>query len=211
MSITKLTGMLLYVAVQAPVPCYDKEKGTEYKASIVVDEDTADAFSDAYPKQAAKKVKRAEFEEKFKVAPPEGDEKNLYVITLKKKSHYTKDGKFVEIPEAYRPRVFEQEGNIRTEITMSKLVGNGSMGAISFSDNVNEHGTTATLKNVLVTDLIEYVRAEGDTGPAGSEFDDAPAAPAKQDKPAKAAPAKAAPAKARVKPADAPADSGGPF
>lgn len=205
MSITKLTGMLLYVAVQAPVPCFDKDKGTEYKASIVVDEDTADAFSDAYPKQAAKKVKRTEFEERYKVAPPEGDEKNLYVITLKKKSHYTKDGKLVEIPEAYRPRVFEQEGNIRTEITMSKLVGNGSMGAISFSDNVNEYGTTATLKNVLVTDLIEYVRAEGDTGPAGSEFDDVPPTPAKEAKAAKAA------TKARSKPADAPADSDGPF
>jgi hypothetical protein len=35
----KLTGMLVYVCVDKAIPCYDKEKGKEYKAGVVVDED----------------------------------------------------------------------------------------------------------------------------------------------------------------------------
>ena len=44
----KLTGMLLYVQLDQAVPCYDKTKGKEWKASIVVDEDTADAFAEIF-------------------------------------------------------------------------------------------------------------------------------------------------------------------
>lgn len=168
----KLTGMLLYVQLDQAVPCYDKTKGKEWKASIVVDEDTADAFAEIFPKQAAKKVKRSEFEGIYNVAPPEGSEKNLYVITLKRNEKLA-NGE--PVPEKYRPRVFvdvqTDEGRIRKDITSTILVGNGSYGTISIDRWDNEYGSSARLQNILVKDLIEYERKSGGYE-AGSEFDD---------------------------------------
>ena len=135
---------------------------------MVVDEDTADAFAEIFAKQPAKKVKRAEFESIYKVAPPEGTEKNLYVITLKKNEKLA-NGE--DIPDKYRPRVFLQEGNTRKDITFSTLVGNGSYGTISIDRYDNDYGSSARLQNILVTDLIEYER-KGSDYESGSEFDD---------------------------------------
>lgn len=78
MSLNKLTGTLVYVQVQKPVECYVKEKGFEYKASIIVDEDTADAWNEAYPKQTATVIKTSEFESKFKIPAPYPDAKKQY-------------------------------------------------------------------------------------------------------------------------------------
>lgn len=164
----KLTGMLVFVCLDKAVPCFDKEKGKEFKAGVVVDEDTADAFAEIFAKQPAKKVKRAEFESIYKVAPPEGTEKNLYVITLKKNEKLA-NGE--DIPDKYRPRVFLQEGNTRKDITLSTLVGNGSYGTISIDRYDNDYGSSARLQNILVTDLIEYER-KGSDYESGSEFDD---------------------------------------
>jgi len=124
----KLTGMLVFVQVDKAVPCYDKEKGKEFKAGVVVDEDTADAFAEIFSKQPARKVKRSEFESIYKVEPPEGTEKNLYVITLKKNEKLSNGN---PVPDLYRPKVFLQTPKGRDEITTSKLVGNGSYGTLS--------------------------------------------------------------------------------
>lgn len=164
----KLTGMLVFVCLDKAVPCFDKEKGKEFKAGVVVDEDTADAFAAIFAKQPAKKVKRSEFESIYKCEPPEGTEKNLYVITLKKNEKLA-NGE--DIPDKYRPRVFLQEGNTRKDITFSTLVGNGSYGTISIDRYDNDYGSAARLQNILVTDLIEYERT-GSNYEAGSEFDD---------------------------------------
>lgn len=165
--LTKLTGMLVFVTMQQGVACYDKAKGHEWKAGVVVDEDTADAFAEIYPKQAAKKVKRVDFEKTYKVAPPEGDEKNLYVITLKRNTKLA-DGK--DIPDKYRPRVYERQGSSRVDVTMTKLPANGSYGTISIDHYESpEYGASARLKNLLVTEMIEY---EGSDYNPGDEFDD---------------------------------------
>lgn len=164
----KLTGMLVYVQLDKSVPCYEKEKGKEWKAGVVVDEDTADAFAEIFNKQPARKVKRTEFESIYKVAPPEGTEKNLYVITLKKNDKLA-NGE--PVPDKYRPRVFLQNGNTRTDITMTTLVGNGSYGTISIDRYDNDYGSSARLMNILVTDLVEYERT-GNDYESGSEFDD---------------------------------------
>lgn len=164
----KLTGMLVFVCLDKAVPCFDKEKGKEFKAGVVVDEDTADAFAAIFAKQPAKKVKRSEFESIYKCEPPEGTEKSLYVITLKKNEKLA-NGE--DIPDKYRPRVFLQEGNTRKDITFSTLVGNGSYGTISIDRYDNDYGSAARLQNILVTDLIEYERT-GSNYEAGSEFDD---------------------------------------
>ena len=164
----KLSGMLVFVCLDKAVPCFDKDKGKEFKAGVVVDEDTADAFAEIFAKQPAKKVKRSEFESIYKVEPPEGTEKNLYVITLKKNEKLA-NGE--DIPDKYRPRVFLQEGNTRKDITFSTLVGNGSYGAISIDRYDNDYGSSARLQNILVTDLVEYER-RGSDYQAGDEFND---------------------------------------
>ena len=186
----KLEGMLVYVCVDRPTDCYDKEKGKEWKAGVVVDEDTADAFAELYPKQAARKVKRVDFQEQYNVEPPEGEEKNLYVITLKKN---TKLANGEDVPDKYRPRVYLKEGNVRNDVTFTKLVANGSKGIVSIDHQELKLGNVARLQNVLVTELIEYERKSGYE--AGSEFDDEPAEKEVEAK----APAKKNPPKAKVK------------
>ena len=164
-----LEGMLVYCMLHQATPCYDKEKGTEWKCGVVVDEDTADAFAEIYAKQPARKVKRTEFKEIYKCAPPEGNEKNLYVITLKKNTHLANKE---PVPDKYKPRVFEQVGKTLVDITETKLPANGSYGAISIDHYENSFGASARLKNVKVTSLIEFERNESTYEP-GSEFDTA--------------------------------------
>ena len=164
-----LEGMLVYCMLHQATPCYDKEKGTEWKCGVVVDEDTADAFAEVYAKQPARKVKRTEFKEIYKCDPPEGSEKNLYVITLKKNTHLANKE---PVPDKYKPRVFEQVGKTLVDITETKLPANGSYGAISIDHYENSFGASARLKNVKVTSLIEFERAESNYQP-GDEFDSA--------------------------------------
>lgn len=194
MPIKKLTGTLLFIQVQSPVDCYEKAKGKEWKASIAVDEDTADAWNEDYPKQAATVVKTSEFEAKYKVAPPIPDAKKQYVITLRKN---TKLGNGEDVPDIYQPKIQIRDADEDTgykDITKEVLVANGSKGSMSIDLWEMSKGNVARLKNILVTELIEYEKKEGTGGTyvPGSEFDDdagasaKPAAKAKATKPAKA-------------------------
>jgi hypothetical protein len=128
MAISKLTGTLVYVQLDTPKPCFDAEKGTEWKASIVVSEDDADEWNDAYPKQKAKEVKTSEFEEIYKIPAPFADQRKQYIITLRKN---TKLANGNPVPLQYTPKVFQQKGKTLVEITSSVLVANGSEGQIS--------------------------------------------------------------------------------
>lgn len=198
MSINKIEGTLVFVQLDAPKPCFAAEKGTEWKASIVVTEDFADEWDAAYPKQPAKQVKTADFEAVYKIPAPYADQRKQYIVTLRKN---TKLGNGNDVPEQYHPQVLEQlvDGS-RETITKTKLVANGSIGAISVDHYEGKMGNFARLKNVLVTDLIEYVKEAGASGgEAGSEFGDAPkAAPTRT-------PAKPA-AKTAAKPKPVPED-----
>lgn len=179
--IQSLKGTIVFCMVDTPRDCYEKSKGQEYKCGIVVDEDTADAFEEIYPKQAAKKVKVVDFEEVYKCNVPswaEG-EKNVYVITLRKNAKLA-NGE--PVPDKYKPHVFEQtvsdKGVVtRTDVTLTKLVANGSVGSISIDHWESEHGNVARLKNILVTDFIEYEKQEGSNYEAGNEFDEEQEAP----------------------------------
>ncbi len=178
----KLTGMLLYVQVQKPVKAYVKAgedpKPDEWKASVAItDEDVVDAYEeyaksiDAKP--SIKKVKTAEFEEAYKVAPPEDAGKNIWIITLRKSTKLGKTGK--DVPEQYRPRVFEKVGNNHIDVTGSKLPANGSYGTISIDVFTRDNGNSSLyLKNVLVTKMVEYVAPERtEVYNPGDEFDEA--------------------------------------
>lgn len=163
-SISKLSGMLLYVQVREPVDCYEVEKGKEWKASIVVEEEVADEWNEIYKKQGAKKIKRSDFKKQYKCEPPEGDEKNLYIITLKKNTHYKKDDELVEIDPQYHPRLKARKDGKVVDITDKVLAANGSLGQISVYTRQTDYGPIAQLQNILVTKLVEYKQR--------SEFDD---------------------------------------
>jgi len=197
----KLTGTLLYVCVQEPTKAYVKAgedpKPDEWKVSIcLTDEDDADAYQEFVEKTwkskaSMKKVKAAEFEGIYKCPVPEGAGKNVWVVTIRKSTELGKTGK--PVPDLYRPRVYLQEGNVRNEITNEKLVGNGSKGSVSFEVFEKRDGSgNIILKNVLVTDLVEYTKASSDYKP-GSEFDDEDEPVVEQQKQAKEAPKKAKP------------------
>lgn len=203
--IDKLSGMLLYVSVQKPVRAYVKPgadpKPDEWKASVVLtDEDEVDALEE-YAKEldtqlSIKKVKKDAFEETYKCAPPEDAGKNVWVVTFRKSVMLGKTDK--PVPEQYKPRVFQRKGNQTVEITNTNLVGNGSYGSISL-DRFDRAagGSSLYLKNVLVTDLVEY--EESNSYVPGSEFGDAPAA-TKESKPESKPAAKKPAAKQASKP-----------
>lgn len=203
----KIEGTLLYVCLAEPVAAYvaagEAAKPKEWKASIAVaDEDKVDEF-EAYAKSidakvSVKKVKTAEFEGIYKCPAPEDAGKNVWVLTFRKSTELGKTGK--PVPEQYRPRVFEQQGKAIVDVTKQKLPANGSKGVISLEVFERSNNTSSLyLKNVLVTEMIEYVRQDSDYTP-GSEFGEPeseaaekPAAKAKEE--TKAKPAARKPAK----------------
>ena len=152
------------MCVTKPVNCLDKERGTEWKAGVVLtDEDQADEFEKACTaigaKPSLKKVKTAEFESIYKCAPPDEAERNVWVVTLRKNTKLGSTGK--EVPELYRPRVMQREGNMLVDITNDpeKIVGNGSLGVLSVDlFERNDGKANIYLKNVLVEDLKAYKR-----------------------------------------------------
>jgi hypothetical protein len=181
---SKIQGTLVYVQINEPVKAYVKPgtppKPDEWKAGVVLtDEDYVDDL-EAYAKSldtllGLKKVKSADFEAAYKVPAPEGAGKNVWVLTLRKSVELGKTGK--PVPDLYKPKVFEKIKNTLVDITNSKLVGNGSIGTISVDRfDRTSGGSSLYLKNVLVTDLIEYVKADSDYE-SGSEFDDEAPAP----------------------------------
>lgn len=194
----KLTGMLLYVSLNKPQKAYVKAgeptKPDEWKASVAItDEDVVDEYEEFAKgidaKTSIKKVKTTEFEGIYKVAPPEDAGKNIWVVTLRKSTQLGKTGK--EVPDLYKPKVFEKVGKALVDVTNSKLPANGSYGSISIDKFERTNGTASLyLKNVLVTQMIEYVAESGPEYEPGSEFDDEPKAEA----------APASKAKAEVKP-----------
>ncbi len=213
----KFTGTLLYVSINQPVNAYVKPgedpKPKEWKASVALtDEDTVDAFEE-YAKSiganpSIKKVKATEFTAKYKAEVPEGAGKNIWVLTFRKSTELGKTGK--PVPELYKPKVLERQGRTLLDVTNSKLPANGSIGTIStdlFKRTDGSHNIF--LKNVLVTDLIEY--EGGSNYVPGDEFDDDVDG---DDTPAETpAPKAAAPKVAKVRtkpPADAAADSEDP-
>lgn len=191
MSIKQLQGTLVFVQVQTPTKCYEESKGKEWKASVVVDEDTADQWEENYPKQAAKSVKTSEFQSIYKIDPPFPDQKKQFIITVRKNTKLANDE---PVPEKYRPRVMEQVGNNRIDVTNEKLPANGSIGIISVEHYDAKMGPVARLKNVLVTDMVEYESKAGADYNPGDEFDSASTpAPKAEEKPVKATKGKAKP------------------
>lgn len=161
---------LAYAKIAEPSTKYES-KDLEYSVDVIVDKATAKAWNKEFPKQKAKEFELDEFVEKFKMESPyDGDE--VYVIKLKKGA--TKDG--VPFDEKFRPKVFldvlEDDVKVRTEITVSRLIANGSVADVSYRIVENKFGKFANLQNIRIDEpnFKEYVASGG--GKAGSEFGD---------------------------------------
>lgn len=153
-----IEGILVYAKVTEPQQKFQSED-KEFAISVVVDEDTYDAFGDRFPKQTGKAVKTSEFESIYKIAPPFPDEKKQYVLAVKKAAQY-KDGNMID--KKFWPKVLVQKGNAAVPLEAGIKIANGSRGKVSFEETSNTYGTFARLRNVLVTNLIEYKEAGGD-------------------------------------------------
>lgn len=174
----KLSGMLVYVQLQEPVAAFVKPgvppKPKEWKASVVVTDKAVKKEYEKFAKSldtlvSIKEVETSEFEEIYKVAPPEDAGDEVWIVTLRKSTELGKTGK--PVPDQFKPRVYHQVGNTRQDITATKLVGNGSYGSISLDVFMKQAGGGSIfLKNVLVTDLVEYEKKTGAEND-GSEFD----------------------------------------
>lgn len=154
---------LFYTKIAEPGDAYDKTKGKVYSVDACVPKAVAKEYTKKFPKQAAKSFDNDEFLEKFKVdAVPFPEQDEQFVIKLKKNASYTdkETGEMVPIGEAYRPRVYDSEGN---DITEKHLVGNGSIGAVAYdvvtmSFNGNK-GEVAKLNAVRVDSLVPYEKS----------------------------------------------------
>lgn len=163
-----IEGVLVYAKLAQADTKY-QSKDTEYSVEVIISEDQADEWDAKFKKQPSKKIKAAEFEDKYKIKVPKqfAGEKNLYSIKLKKDA--VVDG--VEFYPEFRPKVLlDTKDGERVEITTSRLIANGSTGKVSYRVTSNDFGTFAKLANVLMDEdgFIEF-ESKGGGGP-GSEF-----------------------------------------
>ena len=153
-----ISGVFAYAKIQEPAFKYQSTTEKEFSIDIIVDKETAKAFGKQFPKQKGKRVDNDDFEEIYKMPPPFPDQDEQYVLKLKRPAQY-KDGK--PLPESYWPKVMQKKGGKAVQIPREVLVGNGSVGKVSYDVNENDFGTFAKLKNILVEDLKEYKKSGG--------------------------------------------------
>ena len=161
---------LAYAKLAEPSKKYQSED-LEYSVDAIVDKATAKAWNKKFAKQKAKEYDLEEFQEKFKMESPyDGDE--VYVIKMKKGA--SKDGEMFDVK--YRPKVFldviEDDVKVRTDITVSRLISNGTTADVSYRVTENGFGTFAQLQNIRIDEknFKEYISSGGKA--AGSEFGD---------------------------------------
>ena len=153
-----ISGVFAYAKIQEPAFKYQSTTEKEFSIDIIVDKATAKAFGKQFPKQKGKQVDNDDFEEIYKMPPPFSDQDEQFVLKLKRPAQY-KDGK--PLPESYWPKVMQKKGGKAVQIPREVLVGNGSVGKVSYDVNENDFGTFAKLKNILVEDLKEYKKSGG--------------------------------------------------
>ena len=147
-----------YTKIQQPAPKFNPEDGNEYVVDIHVDEETADAWDEEFKKNKSKFIKYDEFVDKFGAENAIGKGKQYFIKLKKNESDVDKTtGEKKPIPEIYRPRVLLDVGNGELEdITLTKLVSNGSKGIVQYEVNENKYGRFANLVAIKVEDFIEY-------------------------------------------------------
>lgn len=147
----------LYAKVQNPVPAFNK-LDSEWTVDVVCSKADAKKVKKEFPKTSLKEFDNADFTEKFGIEPPFPSQDEQFILKFKK-SHI-KNGQ--ETPEKYRPRVIQQVGDVREDITFEKLIGNGSKGTMSYRiKETKDYGNFVELQALLITDLVEYKSKAG--------------------------------------------------
>lgn len=164
MSVEILNGaVFFYTCIQTPTKKFESEL-TEWKTNAVVDKKSAKEWNKRFAKQKAKEVDNEEFVAKYKCNVPFPDQEEQYIIKLSQNTHNA-DGK-----EMYAPKVYQDIGNNNVvDITMKKLVGNGSKGKAAYGVVENKFGTFAKLNSICIFDLVEY---GGNANPFGNVVED---------------------------------------
>lgn len=153
-----ISGVLCYMKVVEPVNKYQSEE-KEFTLDLVVDKATFKEWGKRFPKQKGKAIDTEDFEGIFKIKPPFPDQDEQFVIKMKRPAQY-KDGS--PLPKQYWPKVLvRNESGKVVPVAEGVLVANGSKGQVSFDVTENSYGNFSRLKNILVTDLIEYKKAGG--------------------------------------------------
>ena len=165
---------LAYIKLQEGSLKYGSKTEKEYVVDAIVDKATAKEFKKQFPKNGYKEIETSEFEAKYKIAPPFPNEDEQYVIKLKADAELAGDvsglvkGDPIPYEWASRAKLFVPvEGGVE-DVTMSVLAANGSKGTVAFNITTNSFGTFPQLTGVLVTDLIEYEGAGGNTSDFGN-------------------------------------------
>ena len=154
---------LFYGKIKAPSLKYQSQTEKEFSITAIVDKQTAKAFGKQFPKQKPKELDNDEFNERYGEQYAIDGQDEQFLITLKKAATYKdkETGAIKDIPDAYRPRVFIDDGNGELEdITFTKLIGNGSKGTIQFEVTENSYGTFAKLLAVKVDELVEVQQGD---------------------------------------------------
>lgn len=168
----------LYVKMQKPVFKYQSTTDSEWTVNCVLSKAAAKAWKKQFPKNKVKEFDNDEFTEKYGIDLPFPEQDEQFIITVKRDC---KKGDY-ECPEQYRPRVIEQQGDKRVDVTFEKLVGNGSKGKVSYNLREVKDEVFPQLSAILVEDLVEYEGKTASAG-AGTEFGATQAAvPAGNDK-----------------------------
>lgn len=158
---------------------YESDTEKEFSVLAIVDEDTADDYEERFPKASVKSIKTADFEEKYKFAPPFPEEKKQFVIKVgaKAQGKDKESGELYDMPYywATRPKVYHRDNEAILDITMDeeKQVGNGSIAKqIKIAESANSFGNFAYLRAVLIDgeDLIIKEKAERKTDNPFEEF-----------------------------------------
>lgn len=170
-AIEVLKGVTLAYAKLAEPSTKYKSEDLEYSVDVIVDKATAKTWNKKFSKQKAKEYDLEEFQEKFKMDSPYDDDE-VYVIKLKKGA--SKDGEMFD--PKFRPKVLldvmEDGVKVRTDITVSRLISNGTVADVSYRIVENDFGTFGHLQNVRIDEenFKEYISSGGKG--VGSEFDD---------------------------------------
>lgn len=126
----KITGYLAFVSIAKAKLKYKSTTEYEYAASVVVSEDEAELFEDKGLNKKVKEVKTAEFEEKYKFAPPFPDQKKQYLITFAQNTH-SRAG--TPLPDFLTPKAYRRREDQKLEDITTIEIGNGSYGTIRYS------------------------------------------------------------------------------
>jgi hypothetical protein len=161
-----------YVKIQQPTLKYQSKTEKEYTVDVIVDKATSKQLKKAYPKNSIKELDNADFKEQFKIDPPYPNQDEQYVFKLKANAQLRADvgelsaGDLIPYDWGTRPKVYVPAEDGVEDVTMDKLVANGSKGTVAFKVMTNDYGTFPQLTGILVTDLIEYESTGGGVGSA---------------------------------------------